>query len=349
MRLPLAAAAAVAVVSSSLHAAFTFTFVANPVSVGTFAVPTGGSSPTPAPVTGTRLYAVDIYALNTGGDTGTGISALNVSGTATNPFIWLTGPTGSPNETNYNGSATFLRNGQDRSYVTLAESTTSDETFLDERYTRANVTPTNFGNLGAGGARTGAIGTFSIAGLADPIVQADATVNGGKGLLVAHMVLPAGTALATVSAAGSSGSAVSETRSLLIVTDPGPLVVAPTPPTTVTFGPVVTNGAPFSVTINASGGPTDILSLAVGAVPAGISNIIVTGGGPLPASFTVTGLVDYSLNKTTAIIPFTVSSSLGGSVASSFALVVIPEPTLFAGVGLGGWLLRRRCAAKVIG
>lgn len=126
------------------------------------------------------------------------------------------------------------------------------------------------------------------------------------------------------------------TNTAPVVTDPAPVAVV--------FGPTVTDGAPFSATVSATDvNLTDTLALAVGTLPAGISGIAVTGGGTSPQSFVVTGTVDYSLNGTTVLIPYTVSDGQGGTTPGTITLVITPEPTtLTALAGVGTLLLRRR-------
>jgi hypothetical protein len=155
---------------------------------------------------------------------------------------------------------------------------------------------------------------------------------------------PQGTIVANL--AGESGAGVDYTFAFGTVPPTNtPPVVLPTAPTPVVFGPVVSNGAPFSVTINTTDvNAADVLSLTLGALPAGITGTAVAGGGTSPESFTVTGNVAYSLNGTTVTIPFTVSDGAGGTTAGSFQLVVTPEPASLAALagaaGLG--LIRRR-------
>jgi hypothetical protein len=122
--------------------------------------------------------------------------------------------------------------------------------------------------------------------------------------------------------------------------------VQPVGTTTVTFGSVVSAGAPFSVQVTATdANAADILTLAVGTLPAGVSGVTVTpnAGAVSPATFTVAGTVDYSTNQTTVMIPFTVSDGQGGSAPGSFALAVVPEPaSLFALCGVASIAIRRR-------
>lgn len=148
--------------------------------------------------------------------------------------------------------------------------------------------------------------------------------------------------------AGNSASpnAFSFDGSTAVVSSNAAPVVQPTGTTTVTFGSVVTSGAPFSVQVTATDtNATDVLKLAVGALPAGVGGVTVTptAGSVSPATFTVAGTLDYSTNQTTVTIPFTVTDGQGGSTPGTFALAVVPEPTSLAALGgVVASLIRRR-------
>jgi hypothetical protein len=130
--------------------------------------------------------------------------------------------------------------------------------------------------------------------------------------------------------AGETGAGVDYTFSIHIDPPPGPTIL-PVAPTPVVFGSTVSNGQPFSVTIQATDpNQGSNLSLALGTLPAGITGTAVSGGGASPATFTVTGNVAYSLNMTTVTIPITVANGLGSTTNGSFALVVTPEPASLA-------------------
>jgi hypothetical protein len=126
-----------------------------------------------------------------------------------------------------------------------------------------------------------------------------------------------------------------------------PPLILPVPPTPVVFGSNVGSGKTFSVTVHVTDpDAADILSLALGTLPAGVTNTLVSGGGVSPQGFTITGTVSYSLNKTTVTIPFNVTDGVGGhTVPGSFDLVVTPEPaslTALGGTALTGLVRRRK-------
>lgn len=120
--------------------------------------------------------------------------------------------------------------------------------------------------------------------------------------------------------------------------------VAVSLPAAVTFGSVVSGGAPFSATVTATDlNLTDVLSLSLGSIPTGITAVSVSGGGTSPATFTVSGLVDYSLNGQTVFIPYTVADGAGGTATGNISLVVTPEPAALCALGsVASLLLRRR-------
>jgi hypothetical protein len=123
--------------------------------------------------------------------------------------------------------------------------------------------------------------------------------------------------------------------------------------TSAVFGPVVTDGAPFSIQMQVTDQDGDNLSfLGFGTLPAGVLNLMVT---PLtsgnPATFMISGFVDYILNGTTIAIPFTVSDDASplfggpGIVTGSFNVAVTPEPASVALAGLVWPLVMRRHVA----
>jgi hypothetical protein len=125
-------------------------------------------------------------------------------------------------------------------------------------------------------------------------------------------------------------------------------------PTPVVFGPTVSNGQTFSVNITAvdTDTPAQTLTLALGALPAGISNVAVTpiGGGTSGTVFNVTGTVAYSLNMSSVFIPYTITDNNQGPAGpgvfnGTFQLLITPEPTsmaALAGVAALGIVRRRR-------
>lgn len=178
------------------------------------------------------------------------------------------------------------------------------------------------------------------------IANTGTTNASGAGFQVARIFIPAGgSGVFSGNIGGDIGSKVG--YSVTLGGGPGgndPVIVNDGASTTATFGQIVTNGAPFSIVIQGTDADAgDILSLAVGALPAGVSNVTVspaTSGSP--ANFTVSGTVDYSLNGTTVNVPITLTSTQGTADTGSFNIVVVPEPTSLAALGLSGLLLGRR-------
>lgn len=337
-------------VASSSFAAFTFTYQVSATPFGTYTNPATGTAG-PAPVAnGTPLYTVDVYALNNGGGSGVGVKAIEMRGSGL-PTLWTTNTGGTPIGNNYN-SVSGEKLNPDRSYVTAEDVNDGDTGFLTETWAQLSsngYTPTgSWGNQGSGGVRTGSVNPWTITGNANAPV-ADATLNGGKGLLVGHLVV-AGTGAYSLTTliGGSEGTKTEATTSLNIgggtttpPTNANP-VIAPVAPATVNFGPIVSNGAPFSVNVIVTdANAADVLALATTAV-AGITNVTVTGGGTSPQTFVVQGTVNYSLNGTTVIVPITATDGAGGSTTGSFSIIVTPEPASLSLIGLGGLLLGRR-------
>lgn len=112
-------------------------------------------------------------------------------------------------------------------------------------------------------------------------------------------------------------------------------------PVNVVFGPVVTDGAPFLTTVNATSPDAGVvLTLNVENTP-GLTNVTVMPGAN--GDFLVTGSVHYSLNGTDVPVPFTVTNqTMGASIAGLFTLHVTPEPASLGLVSLLAVLRGRR-------
>lgn len=315
-RTALLAAAVGGLVASSSFAAFVVT----------------SSAPTPVGATG--LFQIDIFARNNGiGGTGSGLLALDVAMNAkpTDRAFFRSTAAGSPNLTNATETA-------NRSFFRIDAADPSTSSLV------SRSPAGNFPLAPDQGANTVGIDDFGVV-LAS--LTGAVPAGTGAGALFGTLFVTAGYS-GTLSGqlGGETGTAQSFSVNIgaagTVNTAP---VVLPTAPTPVVFGAIVSNGAPFSVTVNTTdANAADVLSLALGALPAGITGTAVAGGGTSPESFTITGTVAYSLNKTTVTIPFTVSDGAGGSTQGSFNLVVTPEPASLAALagaaGLG--LIRRR-------
>ena len=121
------------------------------------------------------------------------------------------------------------------------------------------------------------------------------------------------------------------------------LVVISPPAQTVTFGKVISSGLPFSATVTAtSGDSTDVVTLTAGTLPAGVSNIAIAktvSSGV--TSFVVTGLLNYSTNQTTVVIPVNATNGFM-TVGGNITLNVVPEPTALLTLGAIALITRRR-------
>lgn len=276
------------------------------------------------------LDRIDIYALNTGGDTGTGLLAVEMTSASTaGEAVWRSTSAGNWNPLNSADTANRSQvrvDPEDVSSSSLVSKTPSANQPLAAAYGPSTVALGNFGVVIAG-----------LSGAIPP--QSPVTGNLFASLFVSKNF----SSTISGNVGGSAGSKVG--FSFVTVGTGGEVPVAPVvvPGSTanVVFGQIVTNGAPFSVVVNTTdANAADVLSLTVGSV-AGISNVVVTGGGTSPEAFTITGTVDYSLNGTTVVVPVTVSDgALTGS--GSFSLVVTPEPTSLSLIGLSGLLMGRR-------
>lgn len=281
-------------------------------------------SATTTSVDGT-LDRIDLYARNTGGDTGTGLLAVELSSfSVSGAAVWRSNSAG-------NWSPTNPADIANRSWVRIDEFDVSS-TSLVSKAPSANQ-PLN----PAYGPLTVSLGTFSIvvAGLSGAV-----PAETGNGAHFASLYVSKNFAASFSGYVGGSSGAKVPFGS------PGPVpvppVIAPVPDVNVVFGQIVTDGATFSVNVTATdGNQGDTLSLAVGPVP-GVSDVVVTPASALtPAVFTVTGRVDYSLNGTTVVVPLSVSDGLF-TATSSFRLIVTPEPGMLSLLVASGCVRRRR-------
>ena len=189
-------------------------------------------------------------------------------------------------------------------------------------------------------------------------VKADSSQNGGRGAAIFAAVVPsAGSCQAgwpTVSFTGeiideqlgSQNIPIAVTDGTVATLNLAPVFISP-PPQTINFGGSSAESMPFSVTFTASDpNVCNILSLAIGTIPAGVSGITVSpaAGAQTPATFTVTGLLARSTIGTTVTLPFTISDGQGASTPGALIFnVVVPEPTSVAAIaGAIGWAAARR-------
>jgi hypothetical protein len=299
-------------------------------------------------------FALDLFARNdAGGTDGSNLQAvkINFTGTGgTRAFFFTEG----------------LANG------------TTPETYATDQYNfGAGTSGTNVTDLGSSNLRIGTrtLGQHAMPnypGDEDSPLTPDQAANGVSSFTADYAVLSAAISVPTptspgarfarlvfntqqpffsavVTLAGETGPGVDYTYSYIIV-DPGPATILPTPPTSVVFGPVVSNGQTFSVQVKTTSYVGDTVSLLPGAV-AGITGLSVsrttaTANDVQTDTFTVTGNVAYSLNMTTVSVPFSVTNQgIGGPAIGSFQLIVTPEPAslaMLSGVAVLGAARRRR-------
>lgn len=271
---------------------------------------------------------VDIFALNTGGDTGTGLLAVEiaVAADAGDVAYFRSTSAGAPNLTNTSETA-------NRSFIRIDN---------EDASTTSLVSRTPAGNwplVPAIGASTVGIEDFSVtvAGLAGA-----KPANTGAGALFATLFVSKGYGAAvTGNVGGEVGSKIPFSFNI-----GGPVNTAPeiasVVDAAVNFGSLVSTPLPFSATVNATDAQAaDVLSLVAGTLPAGVTIGSITGGGTSPEQFVISGTVAYPGSNTTLVVPFTVSDG-SLSTSGSFNIVVTPEPTALGALALGGMILGRR-------
>jgi hypothetical protein len=271
------------------------------------------------------------FAGNSFGGSVIGAVAGDAAGQAYSPQQNVGGATGGANQNGFSMTYSINLTGYTAPTLTYASQRTSTG-FTTQQWAYSTDGGANFTNLGSG-----------VTGL--PTAFALQTVDFSGITLLANNPLAQFRMTLTGATAAAGNNRIDNTvfsGNVFVPPNVAPIVVDPAPQAVV-FGSVVSNGAPFSATIGATDiNLADILSLAV-TPTAGISNIVITGGGTSPTNFTVTGTVDYSLNGTTVLVPYTVSDGAGGSTGGNITLVITPEPaTLGALAGVGTLLLRRR-------
>lgn len=167
--------------------------------------------------------------------------------------------------------------------------------------------------------------------------------NTAPGARFARLVVSGASPAFTIVGAfgGEAGTAQSASTSFGD-TPPGndPVINSITPnPVNVVFGSIVSNGAPFSTTVNATDADGELVVLTLSSDP-NVSNLTITPGAN--GDFVVSGLVNYAANGTTISLTATATDPGGRTDTDTISLVVTPEPASLSLLGLGGLLLGRR-------
>jgi hypothetical protein len=296
-------------------------------------------------------FAYDFFAQNdAGGTDGSNLQAVKINLTA-------------------GGSTRVFFNTVDLANGTTPETYSSDQYNFGAGTSGTNVTDLGSSNLRIGTRTAGQHAFPNYPGDDDSPISQDGATNGLSSFTADYAVLSAAVSVPTptapgarfarlvfntstpqinmvISLAGETGAGVDYTFGVT-PSNSAPVPVGPVAPTPVVFGTVVSNGANFSVSVTVTDADAaDVLALTLGSLPAGITNTQVTGGGTTPQVFTITGNVNYSLNKSTVVIPFTVTDGVGGhTIPGSFSLIVTPEPASLAvlgGAAIMGIVRRRR-------
>lgn len=279
----------------------------------------------------TTLDRINLYALNTGGGTGTGLIAVELSVNA-NPgslAYFRSTSSGSPNVTNT--AETPLR-----SFVRI-DNEDASTTSLVQR-TPAGIWPLT----PALGANTVGIEDFTatIASLAGP-----RPANLGIGVLFASLYVSKGY---SGQISGYLGGEMGTKVPFVVGSPPPPpptLVISSVTNATVDFGPIVSTPMPYSASVGVTtSDPGALLSLSIGTLPAGVTASI-SGGGTSPASFTISGTVDYPGTNTTVLVPIIASDGFS-TTAGTYAITITPEPGTLAAFGCTWVLVRRRRSAE---
>lgn len=273
----------------------------------------------------------DIVAINNGGDTGTQIKGLE--------YFYQGAPVAfevfDADENGVNDTVNLSSTSRTRIRVAVAP---SSNVYVGLNPAGQGVEPNPYEN--------------GLTAFSGAIANTGTTFATGTGFQIARLFVPSGSGVMQFSGniGGDVGSKVPFSVNLCRcqpVTN-NPVLVNNNASTNVVFGQIVSGGAAFSVQIQATDQDAgDVLALVVGALPAGISNITVapaTSGSP--ANFTISGLVDYSLNGQTIVVPITINST-SGRASGQFQIVVTPEPGAIVAVGLVGVNLASRRGRKL--
>ena len=176
------------------------------------------------------------------------------------------------------------------------------------------------------------------------IANTGTTQASGAGFQIARIFLPTGgSGVLSGNLGGDLGLKVPFLAVLGGVQNVAPVIVPPSQTVNVVFGAIVSSGAPFSANVTVTdANATDVLSLALGALPAGVTASVSGATGVSPRSFTISGVVDYSNNGTDVVIPLLASDGQGGTGTGTITLHVTPEPASLGLVGLSSLLMGRR-------
>jgi len=167
------------------------------------------------------------------------------------------------------------------------------------------------------------------------IANTGTTNASGAGFQIARIFIPTGgTGVLSGNIGGDIGSKVGFSVQLGGPTGGvAPVINSITPnPVNVVFGQIVSNGAPFSTTVNATDADGDLAGLAVSANP-NVTGVTITPGAG--GNFTVSGTVNYAANNTDIVLGVTATDAAGHTSASSnLTLHVTPEPASLSLIGL---------------
>ncbi len=273
------------------------------------------------------------FAVNTGGDTGTQIKGLEYRYTGS-PAAFEVSDTTDPFGGDPDGipdTANLLSATRTRIRVST---TASNNTFV-------GVTPD------AGPVQPNAYAS-GVTAFSGAIANTGTTQASGVGFEIARIYVPVGTTgVFSGNIGGDLGTKVPFSVILGCRCSPTapPVISPPSQIVSVVFGQFVANGAPFSASVTVTDtDAVDILSLSVGALPASVSNVTITGAtGTSPRTFILSGTVSYAANGTDVVIPLIATDTPGGHITTgSIILHVTPEPVLIVSFSGAGALASRR-------
>lgn len=282
-----------------------------------------------APVTASGFDRYDITAVNTGGDTGTQIKGLEYF-YAGAPAAFQVDDTTDPVGGDPDGIADTV-NLLSTSRTRIRVSTTgANNVFVGVQPDNSAVQPNPY----AAGA----------AAFQGAIANTGTTQASGAGFQIARIFIPTGTSgVFSGNLGGDIGSKVPFSVNLVsgVVVNTAPVITPANQTVNVVFGAIVSSGAPFSATVSITDAET-AFTTAVGTLPAGVSGVTITPAGG--NNFTIAGTVDYSVNLTDVVVPFSATDAGSPALTSngSITLHVTPEPASLSLIGLSSMLMGRR-------